>query len=322
MKIAIVTGANGQDGSYLSEFLLKKHYTVIGVVRNEHSNQDNLINCKLDSNFRIKYVDLTDKNDTFNLITSYFPDEVYNLAAQSSVGVSFQYPVRTALDTGITAVNLLSSIKSKSPETKFFQASTSELFGSNVDDCIEQTQSELTLKSPKSPYACAKLYSHMMTENYRINHGLFACNGILFNHESERRRSTFVTRKITQAVAKIHCGLQEHLGLGDIGISRDWGYAKDYVEAMWLMLQNNIAKDYTIGTGVTHTLTEFIDTAFKRVNLDYKNHVSCDQSNLRPSDILYSRANCSKIKEDLGWQSSTVFETLVHKMVDYDVSLL
>lgn len=322
MKKALITGITGQDGSYLAELLLDKGYEVHGIIRRsssfntgriEHLYQDFHED---DTRVFLHYGDLTDSSALSRLLEKIEPDEIYNLAAQSHVRVSFDIPEYTADVAGLGTIRILDAIKETKIKTKFYQASTSELYGK----VAETPQTEKTPFYPRSPYACAKLYSYWITVNYRESYDMFACNGILFNHESPRRGETFVTKKITHAIARILKKEQDKLYLGNLEAKRDWGYAKDYVEAMWLMLQQEKAEDYVIATGETHSVREFLDEAFGLVGLDWKNHVEIDERYYRPAEVDLLLGDSSKAKEKLGWKPKTTFKELVKIMVEYDLN--
>ena len=320
MKKALITGVTGQDGSYLAEFLLAKGYAVYGIIRRsssfntgrvDHIYQDQH---DRDPKFRLVYGDLNDASSLNRIIRDVAPDEIYNLGAQSHVRVSFDIPEYTGEITALGAVRLLEAIREARIPTKFYQASSSEMFGN-----APAPQNESTPLLPRSPYAAAKLYAHWMTSTYRDGYGLFACNGILFNHESPRRGETFVTRKITKAVARIHAGRQQKLFLGNLDARRDWGYAGDYVEAMWLMMQQDKPDDYVIATGETHSVREFLDEAFGRLNMDWKKYVEIDPRYYRPAEVDLLLGDASKAREKLNWKPKVHFKELVHMMVDADV---
>jgi GDPmannose 4,6-dehydratase len=324
MKKALITGITGQDGSYLAEFLLEKGYQVYGIVRRSSSFNtsriDGIYQSPQEVNKRLflVYGDLSDASSINQLIKTIQPDEVYNLAAQSHVKVSFDIPEYTSDVTGLGALRLLEAIRESGIKTKFYQASSSELYGR----AKEAPQSETTPFKPVSPYAVAKLFAYWTTVNYRESYGIHAMNGILFNHESPRRGETFVTRKITMAIAKIKAGLQDKLYLGNLDAKRDWGYAKDYVEAMWLMLQQKKADDYVIATGETHTVKDFLTEAFGYAGLDYKKYVEIDKRYFRPIEVEILQGDYSKAKKDFGWKPKTSFKQLVRIMVDADIKLL
>jgi len=323
MKKALITGITGQDGSYLAEFLLKKGYEVHGIKRRSSSfNTERVDNIYRDlhehgARFFLHFGDLADSNSLSQLLYRIQPDEVYNLAAQSHVRVSFDIPEYTCDITATGALRLLESIRQTGVKTRFYQASSSEMYGS-----APPPQNEETRFHPRSPYACSKLFAHSVTVNYRESYGMFAVSGILFNHESPRRGETFVTRKITRAVAHIKNGLQKKLYLGNLDARRDWGYAPEYVEAMWLMLQQDKAEDYVIGTGEMHTVREFVELAFQHACLDWKEHVAFDERYLRPAEVDALRADPSKARRVLGWSHKVDFSELVRLMVDAELAEL
>jgi GDPmannose 4,6-dehydratase len=320
---ALITGITGQDGSHLAEVLLAKGYEVHGIVRRSSSFNSQRIDHLYEEpdvpgrRMVLHYGDLADAVGLVNLIRAVQPHEVYNLAAQSHVAVSFEMPDYTADTTAVGAIRLLDAIRAADPDTRYYQASSSEMFGSSPPP-----QSETTPFHPRSPYACAKVFAHHVTVNYREAYGLFACNGILFNHEGERRGETFVTRKITRAVARIAVGLQDHLLLGNLDAMRDWGYAGDYVEAMWLMLQQDTPDDYVIATGEAHSVREFCDRAFRRVGLDWERFVRTDPRYERPAEVDFLLGDASKARALLGWKPQVTFDGLVDLMVDADVRAL
>ena len=322
-KRALITGITGQDGSYLTELLLEKGYEVFGIVRRSSSFNteriDHLYQDPHEPNTRLRmfYGDLNDSSSLNTILRKTEPDEIYNLGAQSHVRVSFDVPEYTGEVTGLGAVRLLEAIRETGIRPKFYQASSSELFGK----VREVPQTENTPVYPRSPYGCAKAYAYHIPVNYRESYGLFACNGILFNHESERRGETFVSRKITRAATPIKLGLQEKLYLGNLDAQRDWGYAKDYVEAMWLMLQANEADDYVIATGETHSVREFLDETFGYLDLDWKKHVETDPRYLRPAEVDLLLGDASKARRVLGWNPKVSFKELVRIMVDHDLEL-
>ncbi len=321
MKKALITGITGQDGSYLAELLLEKGYEVHGLIRRSStfntSRIDHLFQDPHNDNVRLHlhYGDLTDAAGMTNLIREIEPDEVYNLAAQSHVMVSFSMPTYTANVDAVGTITLLEAIRSSKISTKFYQASTSELFGSTPPP-----QSEKSSFQPRSPYAAAKLYAYWTAVNYREAYGLHATNGILFNHESPRRGETFVTRKITRAVAAIAAGSKEKLFLGNLDAIRDWGYAKEYVESMWLMLQQPKATDYVVATGVGATVRDFVEASFSRVGLDWKSHVEVDRRYLRPTEVDALIGDPSKIQTELSWKAKTHWKELAELMVDADLA--
>ena len=323
MRRALITGISGQDGSYLAELLLAKGYEVHGIVRRASTiNTGRLDGIYQDpheplATLVLHYGDLTDSVGLVNLIRAVAPDEVYNLGAQSHVKVSFEIPEYTGETTGMGAVRLLEAIRASGVATRYYQASSSEMFGS-----APPPQDELTPFRPRSPYGCAKVYAFHCAVNYREAYGLFACNGILFNHESPRRGETFVTRKITRAVARIRAGLQETLYLGNLDARRDWGYAAEYVEAMWRMLQQDQPDDFVIATGQSRTVREFCRAAFERAGLDWERHVRVDPRYFRPTEVDHLLGDASKALAQMGWRPRTGFEELVGLMVDADIALL
>jgi len=320
MKTALITGITGQDGSYLTELLLSKGYTVYGIIRRSSSfNTGRIDHIYQDPHdpspkMRLLYGDLNDASSLNKIIRTVAPDEIYNLGAQSHVRVSFDVPEYTAEVTAIGAVRLLEAIRESGVKTRYYQASSSEMYGN-----APSPQNEETPFLPRSPYAASKLYAHWMTVNYRDGYGLYACNGILFNHESPRRGETFVTRKITKAVARIKLGLQDKLFLGNLDAKRDWGYAGDYVEAIWLMLQQNEPDDYVIATGETHSVRDFLDQAFGYAGLDWQKYVEIDARYFRPTEVDLLLGDCSKARRKLGWRPKVSFQELVRMMVDADM---
>lgn len=324
-KIALITGITGQDGSYLAELLLAKGYEVYGLIRRASifntERVDHIYQDPHEKNPKLKlvYGDLTDSSSVHGILQDIRPDEIYNLGAQSHVRVSFDIPEYTAESTGIGTLRLLEALrKLKLKDTRFYQASSSEMFG----EVQETPQKETTPFYPRSPYAAAKAYAHWITVNYRESYDMFACCGILFNHESPRRGETFVTRKITRAVAHIKADLQNKLYLGNLDAKRDWGYAKEYVEAMWLMLQQAKPDDYVIATGKAHTVREFLEEAFEYAGLDWEKYVEFDPRYLRPAEVDLLLGDASKANKQLGWQPKTGFKELVKIMVDADIAEL
>jgi GDPmannose 4,6-dehydratase len=324
MKKALITGITGQDGSYLAELLLSKDYEVHGLIRRastfnthrlEHIYRDP--HNGHDLNLYLHYGDLANAGNLVDLIYTVMPDEVYHLAAQSHVRVSFDLPEYTGDVTGLGTLRILEAIRKSGAKTKFYQASSSEMFGS-----AKPPQSETTVFQPQSPYAAAKLYSYWITRNYREGYEMFASNGILFNHESPRRGETFVTRKITRAVAHILAGKQDTLYLGNLDAKRDWGYAPDYVAAMWKMLQHDKPGDFVIGTGEAHSVRDFLDEAFGYVGLDWNDYVKIDPRYFRPTEVDYLLADATKSREVFNWEPRVYFRDLVRVMVDADLELL
>ena len=323
MKKALITGVTGQDGSYLAELLLSKDYEVHGLVRRSSSfNTERLDPIYRDPHesgvrFFMHYADLSDSGSLVNIIRDLNPDEIYHLGAQSHVQVSFQIPEYTSDATGMGTVRILEAIRASGVGTRFYQASSSEMFGA-----APSPQSEETPFHPRSPYGVSKVFAYWATVNYREAHGMHASNGILFNHESPRRGETFVTRKITRAVARIKAGMQEKLYLGNLDAKRDWGYAPEYVEAMWTMMQQDEPDDFVIATGRSHTVREFCELAFGRVGLDYESFVEIDPRYYRPAEVDDLCGDSSKARDRFGWDPQTQFKELVELMVDADVALL
>ncbi len=323
-RSALITGITGQDGSYLAEFLLEKGYKVYGIVRRSSSfntgRLDGIYHEPQDLSRRLElvYGDLNDASSINHILRTVRPDEIYNLAAQSHVKVSFEIPEYTAEVTAIGPLRILEAIVDSGIRTRFYQASSSELYGRTT----RVPQNEKTPFQPVSPYAVSKLFAYWTTVNYRESHRIFACNGILFNHESPRRGETFVTRKITRAIARIKRGLQDKLYLGNLNAKRDWGYAKDYVEAMWLMLRHSKPDDYVIATGQTHTVREFLNEAFSYADLSVKKHVRIDRRYFRPLEVDVLQGDYSKARRCLGWRPKTSFKELVRLMVDADIAAL
>jgi GDPmannose 4,6-dehydratase len=311
MKKALITGITGQDGSYLAELLLSKEYEVHGIIRRSSSFNTGRIDHIFDA-LHLHHGDLSDSSATSRLLHKIAPDEIYHLGAQSHVRVSFDTPEYTADVTGLGTVRLLEAIHESGAKPRFYQASSSEMFGK----VLETPQTENTPFYPRSPYGCAKVFAFWTTVNYRESYGLHASNGILFNHESPRRGETFVTRKITRAVKRIRNGLQNELRLGNIDAKRDWGFAPEYVEAMWLMLQQEKPDDYVIATGETRSVREFLEEAFDYVGLDWHRHVVIDPKYFRPAEVDLLVGDPSKAKRKLGWESKTTFKQLVRLMID------
>jgi GDPmannose 4,6-dehydratase len=324
VKKALITGITGQDGSYLAELLLAKGYEVHGIIRRastfnteriDHLYQDPHIN---DVQLFLHYSDIADSTSLIKLLYRIQPNEIYHLAAQSHVRVSFDIPEYTGDVTGLGTLRILEAIRETGVKAKFYQASSSEMYGK----VQEVPQRETTPFYPRSPYGAAKVYAYWTTVNYRESYGIFACNGILFNHESPRRGETFVTRKVTRAVAHIKAGLQDKLYLGNLNAKRDWGYAKEYVEAMWRMLQQEEPDDYVIATGETHAVREFVEEAFAYAGLDWRDHVEIDPKYYRPSEVDLLVGDASKAKRVLEWEPKTTFKDLVSLMVDADMAAL
>jgi GDPmannose 4,6-dehydratase len=315
-KIALITGINGQDGSYLSEFLLEKGYKVHGTLKrnsvseNQTSRLNNVYNKLI-----LHYADLTDLASLISVIQEVKPDEVYNLAAQSHVRISFDQPIYTANATGLGTLNLLEAVKLINPTIKIYQASSSEMFGNSIDS--DGYQREKTPLNPVSPYGCAKVFSYNICRNYRNSYGMKIWNGILFNHESPRRGTNFVTNKVVKEAVKIKLGLSNELKLGNLDATRDWGHAKDYVEAMWLMLQDDVPDDYVCATGISHSVKDLCDYTFSKLGLDYKQYVKQDQKHFRPEELNDLKGDSSKLRNKLGWKPKYTFELMIDEMIDY-----
>ena len=316
-RSALITGITGQDGSYLAEFLLGKGYAVHGMVRRSSTTSLERIE-HIAPSLQLHQGDLLDQHSLVKLLDEIRPHEVYNLAAQSFVPTSWKQPIFTAEVTGLGVTRLLDAIRQVDPAIRFYQASSSEMFGK----VHETPQRETTVLHPRSPYGVAKVYGHYITMNYRESYNLFACSGILFNHESPRRGPEFVTRKISQTAAQIRLGLANELRLGNLDAKRDWGFAGDYVQAMWLMLQQKSPEDFVVGTGETHSVAEFVEIAFGHLDLDWKQHVVVDPAFYRPAEVDLLLADWSKAREKLGWRPQTKFEELVKQMVDADLARL
>ena len=322
MKKTLITGITGQDGSYLAEFLLNKGYEVHGLIRRSSTFNtgriDHLYKDMHDPEARmyLHYGDLSVSAHLTNLLSDIKPDEIYHLGAQSHVRVSFDTPEYTGDITGLGTIRLLEAIRKTGIRTRFYQASSSEMFGA-----APPPQSELTPFQPRSPYAAAKVYSYYVVKNYREAYNIFACNGILFNHESPRRGETFVTRKITRAAARIKLGLQKKLYLGNLDAKRDWGFAGDYVEVMWMMLQQDKPDDFAIATGETHSVREFVERVFEKLDLDYRRYVEIDERYFRPTEVDVLLGDSTKAQETLGWKPKTNFDQLINMMVKTDLEL-
>ena len=318
MKKALITGVNGMDGSYLADLLLEKGYKVYGMERRSSSkNRTNTVH--LEGKINFINGDLTDQNSLFRCIKESDPDEVYNLGSQSFVGESWNTPEQTSDVTGLGVLRVLEAIREYGKGIKFYQASTSEMFGRMVENPAKET----TPFYPRSPYGVAKLYGHWITKNYRESYDMFNCSGILFNHESERRGIEFVTRKITDGVARIHLGLRDDITLGNLDSKRDWGYSPDYVKSMWLMLQQDEPNDYVIATGKSHSIREFLDAAFQHIGIvHWGEYVKQDPRFMRPAEVDVLRGDSTIARDDLGWTLSTSFQEMISKMVSNDINLL
>ncbi len=322
MKKAFITGITGQDGSYLAELLLSKGYEVHGLIRRSSTfNTDRIDHLYRDihdpaARMYLHYGDLSVSGQMTDLLACIRPDEIYNLGAQSPVRVSFDMPEYTGDVTGLGTLRLLEAIRKTGIKTKFYQASSSEMFGA-----APPPQNELTPFQPQSPYAAAKVYAHHMVQNYRKAYNIFACNGILFNHESPRRGETFVTRKVTRAATRIKLGLKDKLYLGNLDARRDWGYAGDYVEAMWLMVQQDEPDDYVVATGETYSVREFVEKVFEKLDLDYRKHVAIDKRYFRPTEVDVLLGDAAKARKKLGWSPKVGFDRLIEMMVKADMEL-
>lgn len=318
-KIAIITGVNGQDGSYLAEILLEKGYTVVGVSRRRSvGGLDNIEHLLDEPSFHLVKGDITDSGSLVRIVQGYQPDEFYNLAAQSFVGLSWKEPVHTSDVTGLGVLRCLEALHHVKPDTKFYQASSSEMFGK----VREIPQTEGTPFHPRSPYGVAKVFGYWATRNYRESYGMFTCNGILFNHESARRGLEFVTRKITDAAARIKLHGGGRLGLGNIKSRRDWGHARDYMEAAWLMLQQEEPDDYVVASGETHSIEDLLDVAFGHLDLDWQDYVYQDPQFYRPAEVDILLGDSTKAREKLGWKPKYTFQSLIEEMVDSDYARL
>jgi len=315
-KKALITGINGQDGSYLAEFLLDIGYEVYGTVkRNSVSETQSLRIDHIFNKLKLEYADLIDMASLMHILTKVQPDEIYNLAAQSHVRISFDQPIYTTHATGLGTLNLLESVRMVSPHSKLYQASSSEMFSNNIDE--DGYQRESTPMDPTSPYGCAKVFSYNITRNYRNSYNMFISNGILFNHESPRRGTNFVTNKVVKAAVRIKLGLQDKLHLGNLDATRDWGHAKDYVEAMWMILQTNTPEDYVCATGISHSVKDLCEYTFSNLGLNYLNYVEIVDKHFRPEELRNLKGDASKIKKELGWKPKYTFESMLDEMIEY-----
>ena len=318
MKKALITGINGQDGSYLTELLLSKGYEVHGILKrnsvaeNQTARLDDVYHIIKDN---LYYADMTDMASLIRVLQEVQPDEIYHLAAQSHVRISFDQPIYTAQTVAIGTMNLLEAVRLICPKARMYQASSSEMFGNNIDE--DGYQRETTCMNPVSPYGCAKVFGYNLVRNYRNSYGLFASNGILFNHESPRRGTNFVTNKVVKEAVKIKLGKTDKLMLGNLDAARDWGHAKDYVYCMWLILQHDKPDDFICSTGVSHTVKDLVEYVFGKLDLDWKLHVGQDEKYFRPEELDVLKGDCSKAKEALGWKHEYTFETMLDEMIDY-----
>ena len=318
MKKALISGINGQDGSYLAELLLEKGYEVWGTVKRNsvsETQSSRIEHLRDDNKLNLEYADLTDMASLIRILSKVQPDEVYNLAAQSHVRISFDQPIYTANVTGVGTLNLLEAIRLVSPHSKIYQASSSEMFGNSIDD--DGYQRETTPMNPVSPYGCAKVFSYNICRNYRNSYDMKIWNGILFNHESPRRGTNFVTNKVVKAAVRISLGLQDKLHLGNLDATRDWGHAKDYVEAMWLMLQTDNPDDYVCSTGISHSVLELVEYVFGKLELNWKDYIKQDIKFMRPEELNDLKGDCSKLKNITGWKPEYTFETMLDEMINY-----
>jgi GDPmannose 4,6-dehydratase len=316
MKKALITGINGQDGSYLAEFLLEKGYEVFGTLkRNSVAENQTARLDKVYDKIKLFYADLTDLSSLISVIQKTQPDEIYNLAAQSHVRISFDQPIYTAQVTGIGTLNMLEAVRLIKPDAKIYQASSSEMFGNSID--FDGFQRETTAMYPVSPYGCAKVYSYNICRNYRNSYNMFISNGILFNHESPRRGTNFVTNKVVKEAVKIKLGLSKKLALGNLDATRDWGHAKDYVEAMWMILQLENPDDYVCATGISHSVKELCEYVFGKLELSYQDYVVMDEKFLRPEELNDLKGDPTKLKKHTGWEPTYTFETMLDEMIEY-----
>lgn len=320
-KVALITGINGQDGSYLSEFLLEKGYEVHGTLKrnsvseNQTSRLDNVFD-----KIKFHYADLTDLSSLIRIISEINPDEIYNLAAQSHVRISFDQPIYTANVTGLGTLNVLEAVKLINPLIKIYQASSSEMFGNNIDG--DGYQRESTPMNPVSPYGCAKVFSYNISRNYRNSYGMFISNGILFNHESPRRGTNFVTNKVCKEAVKIKLGLSNELKLGNLDATRDWGHAKDYVEAMWMILQLDKSDDFVCSTGISHSVKDLVEYVFNKLELDWTKYIKQDEKFYRPEELNDLKGDSKKLRELTNWSPSYTFESMLDEMIEYWLNVL
>ena len=317
MKRALITGINGQDGSYLAEFLLSKGYEVWGILKRNSvaENQSSRIDENTFSRITLEYADMLDMSSLIRVLQLCKPDEIYNLAAQSHVRISFDQPIYTTHTIATGTLNLLESMRIICPKARYYQASSSEMFGNNIDD--DGYQRETTPMNPVSPYGCAKVYGYNICRNYRHSYNMFVANGILFNHESPRRGTNFVTNKVVKEAVKIKKGLAKNLRLGNLEATRDWGHAKDYVEAMWLILQHETADDFICATGVSHSVKDLVEYTFSKLDLDWRKYVIQDKKYYRPEELNNLKGDSSKAQNSLGWKHKYTFESMLDEMIEY-----
>lgn len=318
MKKALITGINGQDGAYLAEFLLEKGYEVYGTLKRNSVSENQtarLNNVYQTIKSKLEYSDMTDISSLYRVVNKIQPDEIYNLAAQSHVRISFDQPIYTANATGIGVLNLMEVVKEVLPTAKVYQASSSEMFGNSID--IDGYQRETTPMNPVSPYGCAKVFGYNITRNYRNSYGLFVSNGILFNHESPRRGTNFVTNKVVKEAVRIKYGLSNQLALGNLDATRDWGHAKDYIKAMWMILQLDKPSDYVCATGISHSVKDLVEYVFGRLDLDWTKYVIQDQKFFRPEELNDLKGDPTKLKRDTAWEPEYTFETMLDEMIEY-----
>ena len=318
MKKVLITGINGQDGSYLAEFLLEKGYEVWGIVKRNsvsETQSTRIEHLRSTGKINLEYADLTDMASLVRVLQKVQPNEIYNLAAQSHVRISFDQPIYTSNVTGLGSLNLLEAVRMIKPDSKVYQASSSEMFGNSIDE--DGFQRETTPMNPVSPYGCAKVFSYNICRNYRNSYNLFVSNGILFNHESPRRGTNFVTNKVAKEAVKIKLGLSNVLKLGNLDATRDWGHAKDYVEAMWMILQLDSPNDYVCATGISHTVRDLCEYTFNKLGLDYRDYVKQDEKFLRPEELNDLKGDSTKLRTQTGWSPKYTFETMMDEMIDY-----
>jgi len=320
-KIALITGINGQDGSYLAEFLLDKGYEVWGILKRNSVSENQT--ARLGDNYskvKLEYADLTDLSSLIRVISLCQPDEIYNLAAQSHVRISFDQPLYTANVTGIGALNVLEAVKLVKPDCKIYQASSSEMFGNTIDP--DGFQRETTSMNPVSPYGCAKVFAYNISRNYRHSYNMFVSNGILFNHESPRRGTNFVTNKVVKEAVKIKLGLSNELRLGNLSATRDWGHAKDYVQAMWMLLQLDKPGDFVCATGISHSVQDLCEYVFSKLDLNWREYVKADSKFFRPEELHNLKGDSSKLREITGWKPEYTFESMLDEMIEYWINTL